>query len=323
MHTSCFANPSSLIYNTSYQTISGISVSIANSTSGRAALIATIAGVASISSSSVNINSVSSVITGNSFKSSMSLTANYELSSDTLHTETTRKLAGSGVIVKYTLSVVDGQYTTLVSTIRTSVSSGSFTSSLKSNGGTSFSDATASVQPTVVDRSPSSAPTSTPVQFSAPSSSSGPTMAASSSSSSSGPTLSGSPPPTMQQSAPPPPSTRVRKNVRGLQDVHIASSATVSQEASPTFCMVKMNNLLGFPFFLHYGPAGSLSFNTFEPQRCLCGDSSGTSPRSGLIFHLVKYFISILYCYANMVNFDAFQVQCLRYDIRLRPLRHR
>ena len=162
------------------QTIGGISVAAGNSTAGRLSLQATIAGVASLPSNVVAIMSVSSALNGAVSLSPEISSPFQKLYNDKVHHRNDeRGLAGSGIVVKYTITVTNGHYTVLSSQISAAVTSGTFTSTLRSNGGASFADATASTQPALTDYSPSSAPSRMP--------STKPTMLGSSSGSSFGP----------------------------------------------------------------------------------------------------------------------------------------
>jgi hypothetical protein len=57
-------------------------------------------------------------------------------------------------------------------------------------------------------------------------------------------------------------------------------TTTTSSASVTTFCVVRFGNLYGFPFFNHYGIAGSSSsYPSYVPHKCACNDgtSSGTS----------------------------------------------
>jgi hypothetical protein len=62
-------------------------------------------------------------------------------------------------------------------------------------------------------------------------------------------------------------------------DFNTSSRSRSLATAPRTFCLIKINNVLGYPFFMHYGPAGTAGYNMFTPQRCLCGEKSGATPR--------------------------------------------
>lgn len=71
-------------------------------------------------------------------------------------------LQSGGVVIKYTISVVNGNVATMTTKINTAVSNGVFTETLRNNG---FSSAVVDTPPAVVNFSPSSSPTQSPTIF--------------------------------------------------------------------------------------------------------------------------------------------------------------
>jgi hypothetical protein len=72
--------------------------------------------------------------------------------------------------------------------------------------------------------------------------------------------------------------------------VPVGPTELVSASDYPSFCLVRIHNLLGFPFYTHRGPAGYNGYTKFEPRPCKCSDRTGNATHCNQ-FDLISGFV--------------------------------
>jgi hypothetical protein len=74
------------------------------------------------------------------------------------------------------------------------------------------------------------------------------------------------------------------------QDSGPLPSYNIDPSEYPSFCVIRIDELLGFPYFNHKGPSGTEGYPAYTPRICKCSDTTGNSTACNE-FNMISGFV--------------------------------